>query len=111
MIKEIHLHLNPNIKDNDKWIIEDNFMDTKRIIKEAMKSPYQEVIHTTQTHFLSFNYLPARLFVHINRNDKNEIHEITLYNCEGTEKELRQAHNIERMLIAGAFDWFNPYEI
>ena len=111
MLKEIHIHLNYKLEDYDKWTIEDNFIDTKMVINNAIQSPYNEVIHTTQPHFLSFKYFPARLFVHLyNKNDEEEVHEITLEHCEGTEKELRPAHNLERMLLAGSFDWFNPNE-
>ena len=60
----------------------------------------QEVVHTTQTHFCQFEF--GRIFVHAN----GEVHEITKGECEGTEREIRQAHNLEKMLIAGEFSWF-----
>lgn len=60
----------------------------------------QEVVHTTQTHFCQFEF--GRIFVHTN----GEVHEITKGECEGTEREIRQAHNLEKMLIAGEFSWF-----
>ena len=56
MLKEIHIHLNYKLEDYDKWTIEDNFIDTKMVINNAIQSPYNEVIHTTQPHFLSFKY-------------------------------------------------------
>lgn len=79
--------------------IYDDYIDTKSAIERGDK-----VIHTTQPHFLRFRY-GYRLFVHTDRNDANG-HEITLGECEGTNKEIREAHNIEKMLFAGTFDWF-----
>lgn len=59
------------------------------------------VINTTQTHFCSFD-AGRKIFVHFN----DKIHEIQIGNCEGTDKELRFCHNVEKLLLAGAFDWF-----
>lgn len=61
----------------------------------------KSILHTTQLNFLSFAYA-ERLFVYIN----GELHEITLGKCEGTNREIREAHNIGKMLISGEFDWF-----
>lgn len=61
-----------------------------------------EILHTTQLEFLSFKYA-ERLFVRIS-ND--EMHEITLGACEGTDREIREAHNLRHMLLAGAFDYY-----
>ena len=64
-------------------------------------------LHTTQTHFLSWRY-GRRLFCHL-WNDKTmepETHEITIGECDGTNREIREAHIIEKMLIAGEFDWY-----
>ena len=71
--------------------------------KETMKAlGRNRILHTTQLEFLSFKYA-ERLFVWI---DSNEMHEITLGACEGTDKEIREAHNLRHMLLAGAFDYF-----
>lgn len=61
------------------------------------------IVRTTITHFLSWDY-GERLFVHVN----NEVHEITLGDCEGTDKDIRVAHNLEKMLFSGKFSWFDP---
>ena len=109
MLKEIHLHLDARKWDLSKnYYIYDTYIKTEKMIQATLNThEYDFIIHTTQPHFLSFKYLPARLFVHFyNKDDREEIHEITLGRCEGTEKELREAHNLERMLLAGSFDWW-----
>ena len=42
-----------------------------------------------------------RIFVHIN----GDIHEITLGKVEGTGREIKYHHNLEKMLISGEFSW------
>lgn len=71
--------------------------------QEAVLDDSVTEVHTTQTSFLNFKYA-KRLFV----TTGNKLHEITLGKCEGTDKEVREAHNIEKMLLNGAFDWFKP---
>lgn len=60
------------------------------------------ILHTTQLEFLSFKYA-ERLFVWISRD---EMHEITLGKCDGIDREIREAHNLRHMLLAGAFDYY-----
>lgn len=60
----------------------------------------QNVVHTTQTHFCQFRY--GKLFVHTN----GQVHEITKGACDGTGRDIKAAHNIEKMLLAGEFTWY-----
>lgn len=89
--KEIHIHM-----DNVPRGCLTTYCDTEKAIADDY-----DVIHTTIIHFCSFRY-NRRLFVHVN----NEKHEITIGECEGTDRCIREAHNIERLLVAGEFDWF-----
>lgn len=95
MEKELHVWLkNPN-----NGFFYASYLDTLEAISKNEKR-----IDTTQPHFLHFSY-GYRLFVHTDSNDLDG-HEITLGECEGTNREIRVAHNIEKMLIAGEFKWF-----
>ena len=68
----------------------------------------QEVIHTTQPHFCQFEF--GRIFVHTN----GEVHEITIGDYDGTNREICEGYNLEQMLFSGEFSWFleerNKYE-
>ena len=69
--------------------------------EQALYDANIKFVYTTVTHFLRWCFA-EKLFVHIN----GEIHEITLGDCDGTTRDIREAHNIEHMLIAGEFDWW-----
>jgi hypothetical protein len=88
--KEMHVYLN-----NELEYAYDTVVDTNNALNS------EDIVHTTQTHFLRWNYA-ERLFVHLD----DKIHEIALGDCEGTNREIRKIHNIEKMLISGEFDWF-----
>lgn len=89
--KEIHIHMDDVPK---------GCLTTYCATEKAIEDDY-DVIHTTISHFCSWRY-HRRIFVHVN----GEKHEITMGECKGTNKEIRESHNLERMLIAGTFDWF-----
>lgn len=92
-IKELHLYL----KDECKHCHWTTYYGTEWAIRNLVK------VNTTQTHFLSFKYA-ERLFVHVD----GQVHEITLGECEGTTREIKEGHNLENLLLASEFDWFKP---
>ena len=101
MVEELHLWMDNKYLDliDHGFFIHDTYIDTEL----ALMNHKIPVIHTTQIEFLDFRYA-KRLFVHI----YGEEHEITLGNCEGTDKEIRPAHKLSKMLINGAFDYYKP---
>lgn len=105
LFEEVHIYLKFDLAywDNSTPIAVD-FWDAIRLYNNP-SFRNRNVLHTTLTHFLSFSY-GKRLFVH---TPDRKVHEITLGECEGTDKDIRVAHNIEKLLIAGEFDWFNRH--
>lgn len=93
--KQLHLWL-----EEPRHHIENDYISTQKAINDG-----KSYIETLQPHFLSFQY-GYRLFVHIDVDDVDG-HEITLGNCMGIDKSIRESHNIEKMLFAGVFDWFS----
>lgn len=102
MIKEFHLCLDHSImtdmsvNDGVPFMIYTTYVDTMRAFDRK-----DDVIYTTQTSFLQFENA-ERLFVHVN----GESHEIKIGETDGINKELRPAHNLQKLLLAGAFEWF-----
>lgn len=94
MVKELHLwmKINPSLKHN---ILEITIPGTETALQE------RDIVYTTIPYYLNFDYA-ERLFVHVD----DEVHEIKIGKTEGTDKEIRKAHNLEKMLMAGAFDWY-----
>jgi hypothetical protein len=95
------LHLLMDSKSVEKYencgnTVHKTYIETKNAVDS--QTP---LIFTTLTHFLSWNYA-TRLFVHIN----GEEHELTIGDCEGTTREIRAGHNLEKLLISGEFDWW-----
>lgn len=63
-----------------------------------------KIIHTTCTHFAHPSYWVGkyRLFIHPVTGDMFEI--VIGNKNTNTNKEIREVHNIEKMLISGSFD-------
>ena len=97
MKKELHIWLDKVGFDKyeDEVYLCRTFRET--VIMLESKTP---IIHTTQPHFCQFRY--GRIFVHYN----GTVHEIAKCKCEGTNCEIKEGHNIEKMLLSGEFDWF-----
>ena len=94
-IKELHIVL-----DSESVLCCDNVVYSTYCGTEIALLT-DEIVFTTQTAFLSFRWA-ERLFVH----RKACVHEITIGDCEGTTRFIREGHNLEKMLISGEFDWF-----
>lgn len=100
-IKELHLLMDEAaVRETESkgGRVFNTFVETDGAVREAERYG----VFTTLTHFLSFSNA-ERLFVHIN----GEIHELTLWDCEGTERVIRPGHNLEKLLISGEFNWWN----
>lgn len=98
MDREIHIWLDKI--DFADWYDDDVYLCNTYAETEVMLKCEQDIIHTTQTHFCQFKY--GKIFVHTG----GSVHEITRGDCEGTNRDIKEADNIEKMLLSGEFDWF-----
>lgn len=103
--KEMHVYLDmlsvmTEILKGDIGGVCESYKDTYTLL---IRGEHVDIIRTTITHFLSWDY-GERLFVHVN----NEIHEITLGKCEGISEYIKITYNLEELLFTGKFDWFDP---
>lgn len=69
-------------------------------------SKNEPIIHTTVYHYCTTRLfeLGYRIFIY---PYKGEMFELTLGACANTDREIRMAHNLEKMLFAGVFDTAN----
>lgn len=98
MDKEIHIWLDRigwDEYDDDSYLCK-SITETEAIL-ECKKT---KIVHTTQPHYCQFRY--GKIFVHIG----GKMHEITIGDCDGTNREMREGHNLEQMLFSGEFSWF-----
>lgn len=92
MVKEFHLYCGNTYPE-----------DCLHTLSEIERVYGKADIHTTQVSALStaLFYEGYRIFVH---PVKGPVFEITLGDCANTNREIREGHNLERLLIAGEFD-------
>ncbi len=78
-----------------------SFKDTEEAIVRG-----EETIHTTITHFLSFQYEGYRLFIHLTPDHFEEC--VIGSKNTWTNRDIGYAHNLEKMLLAGAMgEWLD----
>ena len=101
-MKEIHFYTNlcneiqTSEKDLDTMCVD--YVSTMK----AIDNPDVECVKTTQLALLrnAWNYIDSgyRVFIH-NRNEMLEVNE----HMGGTVKDIRQGHDISRLLLGGTF--------
>ena len=101
MTIELHLIIDSFAVEMHKKEHGDNIMTTYDAANRIIG--YEDVVYTTIPHFLQFRYA-ERLYVHVGES----VHEIKkgCHKSNGTRREIREAHNIEKLLFAGEFSWY-----
>lgn len=92
--KEIHFHKDYPINGMRGLYVTHN--QTKDAIKRK-----EHIIHTTSLTNLSFDLLDDGYRIYLHENGK--VLECKLGSMEGTNKEIRRAHNILRLVVAEVF--------
>ena len=98
----------PKVKEFHVWLdivaipdIEKDVYYTYIGVKYALEGK-ESIIHTTQTSFLRTSILDDyRLFVH---KDGKQI-EITLGECQGTDRIIKAGDNLEKLVLGGEFSF------
>ena len=94
-MREYHLYLG-EVDKNTRDIICNSLHDIE-ILKKYGKTIHTEQIVSCTTKLFTEGY---HIFIHPFRGEEFEI---TLGDCERTDREIRMGHNLYRMLINGVF--------
>ena len=97
MNKEFHLYLDGYEMTRDSRCLY-SYVATKWAIETG-----QHIIHTTQVALVGTYLIRAgyRIFIY---PTVGKPFEITLGKCANTSKEIRESHNLEKLLVNGGFD-------
>ena len=97
MTKEFHLYLADSELTRKDYCLH-SYVATKKAIEEG-----QYIIHTTQVALVGTYLIHAgyRIFIY---PAKGKNFEITIGKCINTTREIRESHNLEKLLVNGGFD-------
>ena len=97
-MKEFHLYMDGNYPIGTLT----NHTDTKEVT-DRLEQFTHAIIQTTQVHHATTDVLSNgfRLFVHFSEDDVTEI--VLGDGNERTDRHIRYAHNLPRMILAGSF--------
>lgn len=97
MAKEFHLYLDDYEVTKESYCLH-SYVATKKAIETG-----QYIIHTTQVALVGTYLIHAgyRIFIY---PSVGKPFELTLGKCANTSKEIREAHNLEKLLVNGGFD-------
>lgn len=97
MQKELHIWMGDNYINKDELFI--SFQATEKALLNDCNR-----VDTVQPHFCSTTWIVRGYKVFVHMLD-NEVVEMKLGHINGHPKEIRVAHNLEKMLLANCFGY------